>query len=218
MAILPTLKLETDFWNKGFLVVGIDEVGRGSFAGPLVVGATIIKPDLDKNSLEKLLKLGINDSKKLSKKKRETLQESVQEFIFDSQIEYITVDVINKFGVGNATAIGFGQVAQKLISKHKNKKIFFLTDALKIKSLPNKYQLNIIRGDSTSISIATASILAKVHRDAHMDKLSKKYPLYSLSQNKGYGTLAHRSAIKMYGGSPLHRKEFIKKYLSSISM
>ena len=210
---LPTLKLELPLWEKGFLVVGIDEVGRGSFAGPLVVGATIIKPDLNKTSLEKLLALGINDSKKLSKTKRETLQKSVQEFIFDLQIEYISVDIINKIGIGKSTTEGFEKIAKTINAKHTNQKIFFLTDAFAIPSIPKENQLNIIRGDSTSLSIATASILAKVDRDSHMTELSDQYPLYSLSQNKGYGTLTHRNAIKKYGGTIIHRTTFIKDFI-----
>jgi len=211
---LPTLKLELDLWEKGFLVVGIDEVGRGSFAGPLVVGATIIKPDLHKTVLKKLLNLGINDSKKLSKAKRETLQKSVQEFMLDIQIQYVTVDVINEIGIGKSTTMGFEKVAEILSAKYKNQKIFFLTDAFAIPSIPKESQLNIIRGDSTSLSIAASSIIAKVHRDNFMTELSNEYPLYSLSQNKGYGTLAHRNALKQYGETTIHRKEFIKKYLS----
>lgn len=214
MTGLPTLKLEFDLWKKGFLVVGIDEVGRGSFAGPLVVGATILKPDLNKIAVEKLLQLGINDSKKLSATRREAIKKSVQEFIFDSDLQYITVEVINEIGVGKATTLGFEKAAKSLSARHQNKKIFFLTDALKLPSIPNEHQLNIIRGDSTSISIATASIIAKVHRDAHMDELSNEYPLYSLSQNKGYGTLIHRNAIRQHGAAKIHRKEFIKNYLS----
>jgi ribonuclease HII len=210
---LPTLKLELDLWKKGFLVVGIDEVGRGSFAGPLVVGATIIKPSLNKTAIEKLLGLGINDSKKLSKTKRETLQKSVQEFIFDIQIEYISVDIINEIGIGKSTTKGFEGAAKKLSAKYKNQKIFFLTDAFSIPTIPKESQLNIIRGDSTSLSIATASILAKVNRDNHMDELSKSFPHYSLSQNKGYGTLTHRNALRLYGPSPIHRKDFISKAL-----
>ena len=210
---LPTLKLELDLWKKGFLVVGIDEVGRGSFAGPLVVGATIIKPDLNKTSLEKLLSLGINDSKKLSEAKRKLIQKSVQEFIFDTQIQYITVDLINEIGIGESTTEGFERIAKILSAKHTNQKVFFLTDAFSIPSVPKENQLNIIRGDSTSLSITTASILAKVDRDSHMTELSDQYPLYSLSQNKGYGTLAHRTALKQYGGTTIHRKEFIKNYI-----
>lgn len=189
-------------------------MGRGSFAGPLVIGATILKPNLDKTALNKLLSLGINDSKKLSKTKRETLQKSVQEFIFDLQIEYITVNVINEIGIGKSTTLGFEKAAKILSAKHKNQNIFFLTDAFAIPSVPRENQLNIIRGDSTSISIATSSIIAKVNRDNFMNELSNEYPLYSLSQNKGYGTLAHRNALKKYGKTAIHRKEFIKKHLS----
>lgn len=193
--------------------MGIDEVGRGSFAGPLVVGATILKPNLNKNSLDKLLALGINDSKKLSKAKREMLQKSAQEFIFDSQIEYISVDIINQIGIGKSTTEGFERVTKILNSKHKNQKIFFLTDAFAIPSVPKENQLNIIRGDSTSLSIAASSIIAKVHRDNFMTELSNEYPLYSFFQNKGYGTLTHRNALKKYGACNLHRTAFIKKFI-----
>lgn len=206
---MPTLRLELDLWKKGFLVVGIDEVGRGCFAGPLVVGAAVIKPDLNKTSLKRLLELGVNDSKKLSIPHRELINKSVREFIFDSELQYITVEVINEIGIGKSTTVGFNEVAKKITTKHKNQKIFFLTDAFKLSSTPAENQLNIIRGDETSISIAAASIIAKVHRDDFMAKLSNKYPLYSLAQNKGYGTLIHRNAIKQYGACEIHRKDFI---------
>jgi len=209
---LPTLKIEKDLWNKGFIVVGIDEVGRGCFAGPLVVGGVILHPDLNKLQLEKLQNLGINDSKKLSSNKRELLNKSIQEFTFYLDLQYISVGIINEIGIGKATTLGFEKIAKKVFEKIGNKNIFFITDAFSIPSVEKSKQLNIIRGDSASISIAAASIIAKVHRDNYMVKLSEEYPEYGFEKHKGYGTLLHRNAIIKHGLSSLHRPEFCKKY------
>lgn len=209
---LPTLKIEKDLWSKGFIVVGIDEVGRGCFAGPLVVGGVILKPDLNIIRLEKLQNLGINDSKKLASNKRELLNKSSQEFIFYSDLQYISVEIINEIGIGKATTLGFEKIAKKVFEKVGSNKVFFITDAFSIPSVSKSKQLNIIGGDSTSISIAAASIISKVHRDNYMVELAKQYPQYGFEKNKGYGTLFHRQKIKLYGLSPIHRPDFCKKY------
>lgn len=209
---LPTLNIEKDLWNKGFIVVGIDEVGRGSFAGPLVVGGVILKPNLNILQLEKLQNLGINDSKKLTPNKRKLLNKSAQEFLFYSDLQYISVEKINEIGIGKATTLGFEEVARKVFGKVGNNKVFFLTDAFSIPSVSKSMQLNIIGGDSTSISIAAASIVAKVDRDNHMVKLSEQYPEYGFEKHKGYGTLEHRNKLKLHGPSPIHRPDFCKKY------
>lgn len=213
MKNLPTLKLEIGLWEKGYTVVGIDEVGRGSFAGPLVVGAVVFNPGIDKNYVKKLESFGINDSKKLLPKKREMLTKIIQEYSLFSALEYIDHRIINDLGIGSALKIGFRNIAEQVGSKLPKAKLFFLTDAYKIQGIDNNLQLNIIRGDATSLSIAAASIVAKVDRDNHMREVSKLYPDYGFEKHKGYGTLFHRNKLKEYGSCPIHRAEFVKSYI-----
>lgn len=213
MKSFPTLKLEIDLWEKGYTVVGIDEVGRGSFAGPLVVGAVVFHPELNKSYIKTLESLGINDSKKLSPKKRELLTKIIQEKCASLSIEYIDHRIINDLGIGSALKIGFKNIAEQIVSKLPKTKLFFLTDAYKINGIDNSLQLNIIRGDATSLSIAAASVVAKVDRDNFMVGQAKLYPDYGFEKHKGYGTLQHRDMIKLYGPCPIHRTEFVKNHI-----
>ncbi|MGE5042097.1 MAG: ribonuclease HII [Candidatus Levyibacteriota bacterium] len=209
MKTLPHLQFETPLWQEDFLVCGIDEVGRGCFAGPLVVGAVVLKP-INHSDYSAILSLGIQDSKLLSPKKRKKIKEAAQPFILFQTVEFIPVEAINKQGLGYANKLGFQLAAKKILKM--DKRVFFLTDAFKIPEIEISKQKNIIRGDSTSVSIALASILAKLERDSYMEKLSLEFPDYGFEKHKGYGTLFHRKAINTYGLSPHHRTEFCKKY------
>lgn len=213
MKNLPTLKLEIDLWAKGYTVVGIDEVGRGSFAGPLVVGAAIFAPTTSDERIAKLLSYGINDSKKMLPKKRELLTKIIQEECTLLSIEYIDHRIINDLGIGSALKIGFKNIAEQIVSKHPKTKLFFLTDAYKIPGINNSLQLNIIRGDSIALSIAAASIVAKVDRDNYMVKQAKLYPEYGFEKHKGYGTLFHRIKLREHGPCPIHRTDFVKNHI-----
>lgn len=213
MKVLPNLDYELELWGKGFLVCGIDEVGRGSFAGPLVVCATALKPIEKSSEVKKLLSLGINDSKLVSGKNRELIYNLAQEFMLFSSLHYISVDIINEKKMGFANKKGFELAAKSVSQKLKNDKIFFLTDYFKIPRINNDRQKNIVRGDSISLSIALASILAKVERDRFMTEIAKVYKLYGFEKNKGYGTFFHRSSLKQYGPSPIHRAEFIRNHI-----
>ncbi|MFH1833164.1 MAG: ribonuclease HII [Candidatus Levyibacteriota bacterium] len=211
----PDFKKEKKLWKKGYSVIGIDEVGRGAFAGPLVVGGVVFKNDVDKTSID-----GINDSKLIKPKRRKYLSKKIREISFCTSTVTIPVSVINKQGIGNATSIGFRKVVSKLINSLKienlklkipKQNIFVLVDGFHVKYIRGvglKNQEAIIKGDQKSISIAAASIIAKVHRDKLMKKLHKKYPLYGFAKHKGYGTKEHQKAIKKYGLSKLHRKSF----------
>lgn len=212
MKQLPDLQLEIELWEKGFTVIGIDEVGRGSFAGPLVIGAVVFPPTTSDKQIAKLLSLGINDSKKLTPSKRDMLTKIIQELSLFHQIEYISHDIINEFGMAKALSMGFSNISNKIINKLPKEKIFFLTDAYKIPTVDNLLQKNIIKGDCTSLSIAAASIIAKVDRDNHMTEIEKQHPEYGFEKHKGYGTLYHRDKLKLHGLSPIHRKDFCKKY------
>lgn len=211
MKSFPHLKFEQELWEKDFLVCGIDEVGRGSFAGPLVVGAVILKPITHKFDLKELLSLGINDSKLLSSGKRALVLKLVQEYVLSSYHQYISVEKINEKGIGEANKLGFQMIAEAVSQETHDP--FFLTDAFTIPGVSSNKQKNIIRGDATSISIALASIVAKEERDRYMRELALTNPSYGFEKHKGYGTKLHRTNIKEYGPSPHHRTEFIKNYI-----
>lgn len=204
---LPDFDYEELLWSKGHSVIGIDEVGRGAFAGPVGVGGVIFDSKMSSAQKKALLELGINDSKKLSPKKREKLSLKIREFALATYVSFIDVVVINKIGIGKATFLGMKLVFEKLKEHAQNP--YLLIDAFTIPKL-SAPQRGIIRGDTLSISIAAASIIAKVERDKLMISLSQEFPGYAFEKHKGYGTLNHRKAISQFGLSSLHRKDFCK--------
>lgn len=199
---LPTFIEENALWEKGYnFVAGIDEVGRGAFAGPIVTAAVIFPKNCSFVDSDLLT---INDSKVLSPKKRQLLSEKIKEAALSYSISEIPLNYINKCGIGKAAQAGFYKSVQTLATFPD----FCLVDAFFIKKLRKNMQKPIIKGDSLSISIAAASILAKVHRDELMDRLHLLAPMYNFSQNKGYGTKYHRDQLKIYGLSSYHRLSF----------
>lgn len=206
----PNFINESKYWKEGYdIVVGIDEVGRGAFAGPLVAAGVVYRKDSSKTGLGK-----IKDSKLLSAKQREALSSVIKEKAIYTTIEEIDVSVINEVGVGKANNIIFERIIGRVISEFPRKKIFCLIDGLLPKNISSS--LGIINGDQLSISIASASIIAKVHRDALMDKMSRDYQEYDFEQNKGYGTKSHQDAIRSFGLCQEHRKSFdLKAFLSA---
>lgn len=194
----PTFKEEKALWKKGYkYVVGIDEVGRGAFAGPVVAGAVVFPRNF--NSLN-----GINDSKLLKPRLREFLSKIIKKEAHCFAIAEIPVRTVNKYGVGKATQMAF----RKAIKLLRIKPDYLLIDAFYIKHVNRKNQKAIKKGDQKSVSIAAASIIAKVHRDKIMKKLSAKYPQYKFAKNKGYGTKEHQKALKKFGLSKIHRTSF----------
>ena len=187
---------------KGKIIAGIDEAGRGPLAGP-VVCACVIMPLDDENIIE-----GINDSKKLSEKKRNELEALIKEKAIAYSVVEIDEKVIDEINILNATKLGMKKALEDL----KIKPDVVLIDAVKIDI--ELTQENIIKGDALSYNIASASILAKVYRDRLMCELDKKYPKYSFAKHKGYGTKIHIQALKEYGKCPIHRESFIKKILN----
>lgn len=194
----PTFTEELIHWNRGIEnVIGLDEVGRGAFAGPIVAAGVIFKPNFRHDFIDE-----VNDSKLLKPKIREKLSELIkQNSIWE--IAEVELDFINREGIGKANFEVFSRILKKLIPKLSNH--FILVDGFDLK-IPN--QKGIIKGDSISLSIASASIIAKVHRDKLMKKLAISYPNYLFEQNVGYGTKAHRDAIKKYGLCEIHRTSF----------
>lgn len=192
----PTLDLETALWQKGYTkVCGVDEVGRGAFAGPVCVGAVIFPTSC-------LLLDGLADSKFLKPRAREQLELRIKGQAISWTVAEVSVAKINKLGIGKATQTAFRRAIKSLSPD------FVLIDAFYIKHLNRKRQRAVKDGDTICASISAASIIAKVYRDRLMKKLSKIYPQYGLGKHKGYGTKKHQEAIKKFGLSRVHRKSF----------
>lgn len=211
----PSLKEEKKLWQKGYqYVVGLDEVGRGAFAGPIVAGAVVFPKNIIKN---KNLLSEINDSKLLTPLKRERLSKEIKKSAFIYAIAKINVQTINKLGIGKANQMAFRKVLKNMQKKIKNEKPFVLVDGFHIRYLKGvglRNQKAIIKGDRKCVSIAAASIIAKVYRDRLMRKLHKTYPNYFFVRNKGYGTKEHQEALKKYGFCVFHRRSFhLEKFI-----
>ena len=188
-------------YKKNVLIAGLDEVGRGCLAGPVVCAAVIMP-------LEKELIIdGINDSKKLTAKERERLDKLILEKAIAYSISIIDKETIDEINILEATKLGMKNAVENL----KIKPNILLIDAVKIES--DIKQENIIKGDEKSYNIACASIIAKVYRDNYMKQISLKYPLYNFAQNKGYGTREHIECLLKNGQCQIHRKTFISKIL-----
>ena len=194
-------KIGIDFENQaaseGFrLVAGVDEVGRGCLAGAVVAAACIL-------DLSKPLPAGLNDSKKLSEKKRTAIAEELQENVIAYAVAQVEADEIDRINILQATKKAMRAAIEKLMPKAD----FLLIDAVQLKEV-NLPQKAIIKGDAISASIAAASILAKTYRDNLMQEMCKIYPQYGFSKHVGYGTRAHFEALRRHGACPLHRKSF----------
>lgn len=198
------LTYEFTNFNKNVLIAGIDEAGRGPLAGPVCV-ASVIMP------LEQEKLIGdINDSKKLSPKKRDKLFEQIKACAIDYHIELISEKAIDEINILNATKVGMKNCIHEL----KIKPDIVLIDAVKIETdIETK---SLIGGDAISYNIAAASILAKVTRDRFMEEMDKKYPEYNFKQHKGYGTREHIANLMLYGPCEIHRKSFIKNFVKNI--
>ena len=181
-------------------VCGIDEAGRGPLCGPVVAGAVILHKDNDI--------LYINDSKKLSEKKREALYDEIAAKAIAWGVGIVSPERIDEINILQATYEAMRIAIQNL----KVKPDILLNDAVTIPMIEIK-QVPIIKGDAKSQSIAAASIMAKVTRDRIMAEYDKIYPEYGFAKNKGYGTGAHIEAIKQYGPCPIHRRTFIKNFV-----
>lgn len=262
---LPDFQEEKKLWKKGYsVVIGVDEVGRGCFAGPIVAGAVAFPsrhPDrvptpsgrvegshsavfglreIPRQARNDTVK--IDDSKRLKPHERKIAAEWIKKNCLAYGIGEVGVGTINKVGIGKATEIAMRKAIADIISnikipnskqtqnsKFKNSKhlgfgilnleftkTFVLVDAFHIKYLRGVGLANqkaIIKGDQKSISIAAASIIAKVYRDSLMQKLTKRYRKYHWAKNKGYGTKLHQQAIISYGTTSLHRQQFIQTFL-----
>ncbi len=183
------------------LLCGIDEVGRGPLAGPVYAAAVILPKDSDI--------LYLNDSKKLSEKKREELYDVIMEKAVAVGIGHASEKRIDEINILQATFEAMTMAVNNL----KVKPGALLIDAVHIPQLEDYKQISIIKGDAKSVSIAAASIIAKVTRDRYMKEISAKFPEYGFDSNKGYGSEAHIAAIKKYGPCDIHRRSFIGNFV-----
>lgn len=203
---LPDFSLENYYWKNGLRFIGgADEVGRGAFAGP-VVASVVVFPPYIKPEVE------INDSKKLSIKKRVEADVWIRQNASFFAISSSSVFFINKYGIVPATHRAFASACSKLNCKLEH----LLIDGREMVEKIKVSQTPIIKGDGQSLSIAAASILAKVYRDNLMHNLATKinYQMYGWESNVGYGTQYHREAIKKHGTCKLHRNIFVRNYLA----
>ena len=197
---------EIELMDKGYsLIAGVDEVGRGPLAGPVVAAACIFDRDVHI--------VGIDDSKKLSEKKREQFFDEIKDKALAYGIGEASCEVIDEINILEATKLAMKRAideADKMLeSKGRDRIQIVIFDAVKINDL-KKEQMSVIKGDQTYFSVAAASILAKVTRDNLMKEYDKVYPEYGFASNKGYGTKAHYEGIKKAGITEIHRKSFLK--------
>ena len=195
------LTYERGLWEAGYdLVAGIDEVGRGPLAGPVVAAAVILPKEC---KIE-----GVNDSKKLSAKKREELYDIIREKAVSYGIGVVSNERIDEINILQATY----EAMREALSQLKPKAEYILADAVTIPMVSTP-QRGIIKGDAKSMSIGAASIVAKVYRDRMMEAYEEVYPGYGFASNKGYGAAEHIEGIRKQGITPIHRKTFVKNFL-----
>lgn len=199
---MPDFSYENEALNKGYkFVCGVDEAGRGPLAGPVCAAAVILPNDCE---IE-----GLNDSKKISEKKREKLFDIIIEKALSYSIAYGTLEEIEEYNILEATYIAMNRAINGLDIKSD----FALIDGNRVPKGISIDCETVVKGDAKSYSIAAASILAKVTRDRLMLEYDKKYPQYLFAQHKGYGTKAHYDAIRQHGVCDIHRLSFLKNVL-----
>ncbi len=209
--MIPTFEKEGLLAKEGFLAVGVDEVGRGPLAGPVVAAAVMYKDPsfVVSETLQKQFEW-IRDSKKLSEKKRESMSEFIREHFFVG-VGIVSAETIDRVNILQATFLAMKSAVtdlKKRLSYEQQEKLYLLIDGNQL--LPNfsGMQEAVIKGDSTVRSIAAASIIAKVIRDRMCAEYEVTYPQYGFGKHKGYGTKDHLEALKHFGATPVHRQSF----------
>lgn len=191
------------YHTEGLIEAGIDEVGRGCLAGPVVAAAVILPNDFDYDI--------VKDSKKLSEKRRKEAYQLIKEHAIDYSISFVRAEDIDNINIGKATMAAMNKCVEKLETEPNH----LLIDGNIFENCSNIPYTCVVKGDNTYYSIAAASIIAKVTRDEYMVEKSKNYPMYKWDSNKGYGSKVHRDAIKEHGISKYHRRTFLKNILQS---
>lgn len=198
--LLALSERDRAFWTKeGIVLAGMDEVGRGPLAGPVVVACVVMPP-------EPLIEY-VNDSKKVSEARREAVYERILSTCIEAKTAWVDEKVIDEINILEATKRAFCEAFSKMETPVTD----VLIDALRGLNISAR-QHPVIHGDALSYSIAAASIVAKVERDRYMIEQDALYPMYGFAKNKGYGTKQHMDAIREYGMCPIHRRSFLKKF------
>jgi len=193
---IPTLEFEDACWGQGFEhIAGVDEAGRGPLAGPVVAAAVILPKGM---SID-----GVNDSKKLTAKQREALFHEIYEHALSVGVGIVSHEVIDRINIYQASILAMRKAVEKLAIAPS----MVLADGNSFKHESWRYQ-NIIDGDAKSVTIAAASVIAKVTRDSLMREYHVQFPLYGFDRHKGYGTKLHMEALRQYGMCPIHRRSF----------
>lgn len=195
---MTLFEFDSEFRKHNGIFCGVDEAGRGPLAGDVYAAAVILPEDV--------LIEGINDSKKLSEKKRELLYDEIIEKADAYCVATASVEEIDELNILGATFLAMKRAVEGLGTKVE----LALVDGNRTPPLDCRVE-TLVKGDGTSASIAAASILAKVERDRYMKKLAEEYPEYQFEKHKGYGTKLHNELILKYGASPVHRKTFLRK-------
>ncbi len=190
---------DNNFRNDYKVIAGVDEAGRGPLCGPVVCAAVVLKPEFNGD--------GINDSKKLTEKKREELFDIIIENSIAYNIVFVDEKIIDEKNILNATLYGMALAVKKLEVNPD----LVLIDGNKVPDEISENSVSVVKGDSHSLSIAVASILAKVSRDRFMLDIAKEFPEYNLEKHKGYGTKGHYEALEKYGVPHFYRQTFLKK-------
>ncbi len=192
---------ETALHQKGFCyVAGLDEAGRGPLAGPVYAAAVILDPEIPV--------LGLDDSKKLSEKRRMALAEAIREKALAWSVAKVEAEEIDRINILEATKLAMSKALEALQPQAD----FLLLDAITLRTYPEERQLAVTKGDATCNCIAAASILAKTSRDLELVELHTRYPAYGFAQHKGYGTKAHYEALDKYGPCSEHRQSFLSSW------
>lgn len=200
---MASLDYEIEFRSKGYnKILGIDEAGRGPLAGPLVIAGVVLPIDYTNEE--------IDDSKKLSDKKRRELYDEIMKNALEVKVNIVDVETIDKLNILRATKEGMEEIVRNV--NDSCDAVF--VDAVKLDNV-DKPVLSLIKGDALSISIAAASIIAKVTRDDIMMELDKQYPMYDFKNNKGYGTKTHLLALEKYGVTKHHRMSYAPVFAAS---
>ena len=201
---MASLEYENEFRRKGYKrILGIDEAGRGPLAGPLVIAGVVLPVGFNNEE--------INDSKQISDKKRRELFDIIMENALEVKVNIVDVETIDKLNILRATKEGMEEIV-RLVGNNCDA---VFVDAVKLKDV-GKPVLSLIKGDALSLSIAAASIVAKVTRDDIMLELDKEYPMYDFKKNKGYGTKSHLLALEKYGVTKHHRMSYAPVYKASM--
>ncbi|MGQ9897416.1 MAG: ribonuclease HII [Acidobacteriota bacterium] len=192
----PTTEFEAPYWARGIMyLAGADEVGRGAWAGPVVAAAVILNPEA--------IPTGLQDSKQLTPSQRKRLVPEIEAVAYSIGIGVVEAEVIDRINILEATRQAVHQALAALSPQPE----VLLLDALHLPTVPIPQQ-SVVRGDARSVSIAAASVIAKVYRDRLMEELDTHYPVYGFARHKGYGTAYHQEQLRCYGPSPIHRLTF----------